>query len=252
MSALTMHLDGPAVSLAEAHRRYAETGDPALEAWLVDRYTGLARKLARRLPAGSVEPEDAMQTALCGLLGALRRYDPDRGVAFTTFAWATIQGELKRLVRDTSWSVRVPRPLQEAHLRSVSAADDLRQELGRSPRAEEVAQRTGDEVELVAEALTLQQARRPASLDAPLRAGTGDTPDVPTEEEAFAQVEARQLAEALLGKLPERDRQLVRACHCDGRTQQEVGAELGMTQLQVSRALGRAVVRLQAFAEANA
>ena len=252
MSAVSTPRGGSAVSLADAHRRYAATHDAELEAWLVDRYMGLARKLARRLPAGSVEPEDAMQTALCGLLGALRRYDPDRGVAFTTFAWATIQGELKRLVRDTSWSVRVPRPLQEAHLRSVSAADDLRQELGRSPRPDEVAERTGDDVGLVAEALTLQQARRPASLDAPLRAGSGETPDVPTDEELYAVVEARELAETLLGKLPERDRRLVRACHCDGRTQQEVGAEMGMTQMQVSRALGRAVVRLQAFAEATA
>jgi RNA polymerase sigma-B factor len=233
----------------EAHRRYATTRDPELEAWLVDRYTGLARKLARRVPASSVEAEDAMQVALCGLLGALRRFDPDRGVAFTTFAWATIQGELKRMVRDTSWAMRVPRPLQEAHLRAVAAADELRGELGRTPRPEEVAVRTGDRVELVAEALLLQQARRPSSLDATVREGATDSsPDLGVEDESYAAVEARQVTEALLGKLPERDRRLVQACHCDGRTQQEVGAEMGMTQMQVSRALGRAVVRLQAFA----
>lgn len=243
-----MHVATP--SVVEAHRRYAETGDPALEAWLVDRYTGLARKLARQVPAGAVEAEDAMQVALCGLLGAVRRYDPDRGVAFTTFAWATIQGELKRLVRDTSWAMRVPRPLQEAHLRSVAVADELRSELGRSPLPAEVAQRTGDDVELVAEALLLQQARRPASLDAPVR--EDGYIELGVEDESYAAVEARQLTEALLGKLPERDRALVRACHCDGRTQQEVGAEMGMTQMQVSRALGRAVLRLQAFAGAGA
>src|SRR5215203_2704383 len=122
--------------------RYARTRDPALREALVRRLLPLARQLAGRY-AASAEREDLEQVAALGLLNAIERYDPERGIAFSSFAVPTILGDLKRYFRDLGWAVRVPRDLQEVALRIYRVTDELTAELGRSPTAEELARRCG-------------------------------------------------------------------------------------------------------------
>src|SRR5688572_1238678 len=137
---------GDVSTLLEA---YAQTGDPALESQLVQQYLGLAKVLADRAARDPSERDDAFQVAQLGLLHALKRFDPTRGVEFTTFAWSTIQGELKRFHRGHSWRLHVPRRLQEAYLRVAGAVDELTQELGRSPTIDELSSLTGHSPEEV-------------------------------------------------------------------------------------------------------
>ncbi|MGH9285858.1 MAG: sigma-70 family RNA polymerase sigma factor, partial [Acidimicrobiales bacterium] len=116
--------------LERLHRHYSTTGDQAARAALVEAYAHLAGSLAARFQGRAQSPDDLLQAAMVGLLHALDRFDPDRGAEFTTFAWATISGELKRLLRDRSWALRLPRRLQESSLRTTDASAALTAELG--------------------------------------------------------------------------------------------------------------------------
>lgn len=232
------------------HRAYWRTRDPALEGLLVDHHAGLAVRLARRVAVGA-DAEDALQVARCALLLALRRYDPDRGVAFTTFAWATVSGELKRFVRDTCWVVRVDRGTQERHLRVTGVYDELSGELGREPSPSEVSARSGLAREAIDDALAVRTARRPSSINAPATGSDGPQPQedrLGEDDPGFVATEEGDVLRGLLGHLPPLDRRLVWGYWGEGRTQSQLAAEAGLTQMQVSRILRRALDRLRAFA----
>jgi RNA polymerase sigma-B factor len=232
---------------------YRRTRDPALRAQLIETHLGLAEHLARRFERRRDRVEDLVQVASLALVKAVDRFDPERGVQFSTFAVPTILGELKRHFRDKGWAVRVPRRLQETHLNIGVAIADLTQELGRSPTVPEVAARIGVSVEDVLDGMDASRAYQSTSLDAPTNDGdsTGDalSAKLGTEDPAIAAVEDRTEVERLLQCLKPRERRIVSLRFFEARTQSEIAVELGISQMHVSRLLARALVQLREESE---
>lgn len=241
------------LSRAEAtrlFRSYRDTRDPAIRERLVSAHFGLATSLAARFGSRNESPDDLHQAALLGLVHAIDRFDPDRGVQFTTFAWATISGELKRHFRDRTWGVRVPRRLQELYLSTSEATDTLTHDLKRSPTVAEVAERVGCSEEDVLEAMEARQAYRLGSIDASSGGDDADTGmQLPEAESGFRQVEQRAVLDSLLDRLPERDRQIIRMRFTEELTQAEIATKIGVSQMHVSRLLSASLQRLRAYAE---
>ena len=223
---------------------YAATHDPQLRAELVEQYAGLCTTLASRLGRGADSFDDLRQQAAMGLLSALDRFDPDRGVEFTTFAWATISGELKRYLRDRCWRIRVPRSVQDTYLQARVAVDELRVELGREPTRSDVAARCVAEEPKVAEALGAESAQTPASLD--VNHGPYAPQDLLGDSDpSFERVEDRQLVDELLENLAPRDREILRLHFLDGLNQTEIGRRIGISQVHVSRLIKRSLEQLR-------
>jgi len=232
---------------------YARTGDLAVRDRLVAAHLGLAEYLARRFANRGEPLDDLVQVASLGLLKAVGRFDPSRGVAFSTYATHTIVGELKRHFRDKGWAVRAPRRMQELYLRLGSVVATLGQELGRSPTIAELAAEVEVSEEEVLEALEAGQAYRFASLDAPVAGETDDDSDtlggrLGAEDRGIDDVEQRATLGPLLAELPERERLILRLRFFEGLTQSEIAARLGISQMHVSRLLARSVAFLRARA----
>jgi RNA polymerase sigma-B factor len=231
--------------------RYFETRDVNVRNDVVRVYQGLAYSLAARFHRRGEELEDLNQVALIGLMKAIDRYDPRRGVELTTYATATILGELKRHLRDRAWSVRLPRRVHDLHLRAQRAIDELTQELGRSPTLTEVSGRAAAAVEEVVEALEAVgmrfnaslEVRRPSDEEDPL-VSSGVSGDHP-----LADVDRRLELLPLLERLPEREQEILRLRFVAGCTQTEIAKAVGVSQMQVSRLLSRSLALLRAWAE---
>jgi RNA polymerase sigma-B factor len=234
--------------LLALHRAYAD-GDATIREQLVVAYDDFARALARDFHTRRESLEDLTQVARLGLLQAIDRFDPSLGRPFVVFARATITGELKRHVRDRTWSMRVPRSLQEHYLAVVRAVDELTQDLGRSPLIQEVAERTGLSGDHVIEAMELGSAQRLASLDAPLPDGKALEPGI--EDIAFEAAESRAFLANVLSRLPEREQRILELRFREGLTQTEIGTRLGVSQMHVSRLLSRTLTRLRGCAQSN-
>ena len=159
--------------LRRKFEQFAQSRDPALRNELVTAHLGLAEYLARRFDNRGEPVDDLVQVASVGLVKAVDRFDPERGLEFSTYATPTIVGELKRHFRDKGWAVRVPRRVQELHLRLSPVVAGLGQELGRSPTIAEIARHAGASEEEVLEAIEAGHAYRTTSLDAPVK---GDDP----------------------------------------------------------------------------
>jgi RNA polymerase sigma-B factor len=233
---------------AQLHSKHIEfhaSHDRMLRAELVDAYRPLASALAARYARHREPHDDLNQAALLGLLNAVDRFDPGRGVAFTTFAWATITGELKRHYRDHTWGVRVPRQLQELYLLVATATDDLTTELGRSPTITEIATRADTTAERVIAALDVRSAYVPMSLDV----GSADDDDRPTpladEERGFGRVDDLVTVSALVRRLPPREQRVLALRFVDGMTQSDIGRAMGISQMQVSRVLAGSLATLR-------
>jgi RNA polymerase sigma-B factor len=235
----------------ELKRKFAEykgTRDRRLRNELIEAHRSLASHLARRF-ANRGEPfDDLLQVAYLGMLKAVERFDPDRGLEFSTFATATVEGELKRHFRDKTWSIRVPRRPQELHLRLGTAINELSQRLKRPPRVSELASELGVSDDDILEAMEVGGAYRSASLDArpndgsesmtlESRLGANDT--------GFDLAEHRVVLERLLEDLPERERTIVRLRFFEDMTQTEIANEVGISQMHVSRLLARTLVQLR-------
>ena len=227
------------------HLDYAAGRDPTVRSQLAAAYDDFAFSLARRMHTRRESVEDLAQVARIGLLHAIDRFDPDLGRPFVVFARATIMGELKRHVRDRTWVMRVPRSLQEHYLEVVRAADDLSQELGRSPTVADVVERTGLSDDHVLEAMELGAAQRPASLDAPQPDGRVTDPGA--VDGNLVAVEGRTYLAELLSRLPEHEREIVELRFVEGLTQTQIGERLGVSQMYVSRMLARTLGRLRAL-----
>jgi RNA polymerase sigma-B factor len=215
---------------------------------LVREYLSFAEHLARRF-AGRGEPvEDLIQVASVGLLHAIDRFEPDREVRFSTFAAATIVGELKRHFRDKGWSIRVPRDLQESAMRVNRAIAGLWQELGRSPTVAEVADRATLSADEVLEAMEALSAYSTASLDAP--AGDDGAPlsgSVPAVDEAAFDVSEDWISIVpTLSKLSDRERRILYLRFFKGLTQSEIATEIGVSQMHVSRLLSQSLQTIRA------
>jgi RNA polymerase sigma-B factor len=230
---------------------YRQTGDRALRNELVETHRDLAVHLARRYRNRGEPLDDLIQVAMVGLLKAVERFEPDRGVAFSTFAGPTIEGELKRHFRDTAWSVRVPRGLQELALEINRTVGDLSQQLGRSPTVAELARTSGRTTEEVLEALEASRALSATSFD---ETGGEDSGERETRSPAerlgevdagVASVERQMLVADLLENLPERERQILVLRFYEGMTQSQIASRVGISQMHVSRLIVRSLATLR-------
>jgi RNA polymerase sigma-B factor len=237
--------------LRNKFREYARSHDPGLRAELVTAHMGLAEYLARRFTNRGEPLDDLVQVASLGLLKAVDRFDPERGLEFSTYATPTIVGELKRHFRDKGWAVRVPRRVQELHLRLGSVVSTLSQELGRSPTIGEIAQAASVSEEDVLEAIEAGHAYRFTSLDAP--AGNDEDGTLATQlgrdDQALIDSEHRVALSPLIARFPARERTILHLRFFEGLTQSEIAGRLGISQMHVSRLLARSLGQLRASAE---
>jgi RNA polymerase sigma-B factor len=239
--------------LDERFARYRRTGDRRLRDELVEEHAPLAHFLAGRFANRGEQRDDLVQVALVGLFKAVERFDPDRGLQFSTFATPTILGELKRHFRDRGWAVRVPRRVQELHLQLGRIVSTLGQEHGRSPTPAEVAERAGVSEEAVLEAMEAGSLYRLVSLDG------SATPDdeggelagcLGDDDPEFERIEHRSELDELLEALPARERRIVELRFFESMTQSEIAERVGVSQMHVSRLLTRSLERLRLEATA--
>jgi RNA polymerase sigma-B factor len=243
---------GPTEGLADDNtllRRFRATRDQASREELVNRFLPLARGLAMRYAGGAEPTDDLMQVASVGLIAALDRFDPDRGVAFPAFAGPTILGELRRHFRDRVWTLRVPRGLQE-QIRDVEAAViKLSNDLERSPTVAELAAELGTDEATVLEALEASDARRTMSLDQsaggeePADASIGER--IGDADPGFELVEERAALRSSMIVLTDLEREVLRLRFVEDLTQSRIAARVGYSQMHVSRILRRALERLR-------
>jgi RNA polymerase sigma-B factor len=217
--------------------------DPSTRAGVVERFMPMARQLARRYEGGREDLDDLEQVAAIGLLKAIDGFDPERGVAFTSFAFPTILGELKRHFRDRGWAVRVPRPLQDRVSRIDALTTELSGELGRAPTVAEIAARSGATSEQVLEGLQAAKARHVASFDQP-RSDRGESYDVAVEDPGFERAENAADLEYLMRMLGERERLILHLRFREDRLQSQIAEITGVSQMHVSRLISRSIERL--------
>jgi RNA polymerase sigma-B factor len=211
-------------------------------------HMGLARAIAARYRGRGMAEEDLTQAAAMALLKAARNFDPSHGVEFLSYAVVTMKGEVKRQFRDFGWMVRPPRPIQKLQADVAHAQSELIQTLGRSPRVPEVAAHLGVSEEEVLEALTADGCFTPTSLDLPLgddgsSTTLGDT--LTHEDPALDEAEARVMLMPAVRALPERERQVLYLRFFRQMSQSQIAAEVGVTQMQVSRILSRVLGQLR-------
>jgi RNA polymerase sigma-B factor len=245
------HTPGSIAALHDIHLEFRRTGDRRLRETLVEAYLPLASALATRYSRHREAKDDLTQCALLGLVNAVDRFDPDRGVKFTTFAWITITGELKKHYRDGTWTVRVPRAQQELFLAATTATDALTLELGRSPRISEIAERAGATEEDVVLALEVVGAYFPASLDAPSADGTTTAQALSASERGFELVDDRVALSPLVKRLPPRQQLILHLRFNEEMTQLQIGRVVGLGQMQVSRLLARSLASLREWMQTS-
>lgn len=218
---------------------------------LVTQHMPLAEHLAGRFANRGEPYEDLVQVATIGLIKALDRFDPGRGAEFTTFAKPTIEGEIKQWFRDKGAMVRTPRRLQELRIAIRRARGELTHELGRPPNDGELASRIGTSEDDVRAALESAAAYSTVSLDVPAQrgpdGGSGLTfaDRLGGEDAALENVENRAALRPLLTRLTDRERQIITMRFFDGMSQAQIAAELGISQVHVSRLLARSLARLR-------
>jgi RNA polymerase sigma-B factor len=232
--------------------RRAHEGDRAARERLIEQNMPLARSLAVQYRHAREPLEDLCQVAMLGLVKAVDRFDPDRGIAFASYAVPTILGELRRHFRDRTWIIHLSRGTQEAIARVERATEELRQRLGRFPSAEEVAKAARMTAEEVMDARLAEGASRLASLDAsPPRddPGEGTLRDVLGRSDGdIARVEDALWIEQIAGALSEREREVLRLRFVEDLVQREIAERVGVSQMHVSRILRDALSRLAAVA----
>jgi RNA polymerase sigma-B factor len=223
--------------------------DAAMRDEAIRRFAGLAASMARRFRGKGVADADLEQVAMLGLMNAVNRFEPDKG-AFEAFATATINGELKRYLRDRAWSVRVPRGLQELTLRVARTSEQMAQALGRNPTPAEIARNLDIAVEEVIEAIAANSAFHWESLVEPdPESGLVLADAIPGEPDlAPSANDAVELTRGL-ELLPEREREIVRLRFYEDLTQAEIADLLGISQMHVSRLLAKALGRLRTVLE---
>ena len=233
----------------ELFRQYKATGDSEVRDQLIVSHLNLVRFLASKFKNRGEPLDDLIQVGTIGLIKAIDRFDPSRGLEFTTYATPTILGEIKRHFRDKGWSVRVPRRLQELSAKVNQANDELTNELSRSPSVEEIAKRVGASVDDVLEAMESSSAYSSVPLEG---GGSSDDDDAPsvidhyaTEDEDLAASDDRIVLEDAIRDFSPREKDVIRMRFFEGMTQVEIAERLGISQVQVSRLLRRTLRRVQ-------
>ena len=233
----------------ELFRRYKEDGDMEAREQLVMSHLNLVRFLANKFKNRGEPLDDLVQVGYLGLLKAIDRFDPDRGLEFTTYATPTILGEIKRHFRDKGWSVRVPRRLQELSAKVNQATDELTNQLQRSPSVAEIADYLGSSVDEVLEAMESSSAYSSVPLEG---GGSGEDDESPsvidhyaTEDPDLAASDDRIVLEQAIADFSPREQEIIKMRFEQGLTQVEIAEREGISQVQVSRLLRRALRRLQ-------
>jgi RNA polymerase sigma-B factor len=226
----------------------------ALRDELVEEHMPLVIYLARRFSGRNEPMNDLVQVGAIGLLKAIDRFDPERGLEFSTFATPTILGEIKRHFRDTGWLIHVPRRAQELQTTLNNARAELSQELGRAPTVSELAERIDVDEDIVVEALDAARAYSGVPID--ILAAPGETvPEHPVlgiVDEGFEQVEQRAMLRDAIATLPEAEREILLLRFVANKTQTEIAAVVGVSQMQVSRLVARGLKRLRETLDASA
>ena len=233
----------------ELFRRYKTSGSVRLRNELVMRHKGVAEAMARRF-AGRGEPlEDLEQVAHFALIRSVERFDPDRGIPFVGFAVPTLLGELKRHFRDRTWSGSVRRSIKELLPRVRTATEELEALTGRTATPSDVAEHLGVSVDDVIEALEAGRSYRASSLSAPSSSGGGGIEErIATNDDGIGLSVDRMLIESLLEHLEERERKIVVLRFFGEMSQDQIAAELGISQMHVSRLLRRSLEQLSTIA----
>jgi RNA polymerase sigma-B factor len=236
------------VSEQEQFRRWQQGRDTQAREALVSRYLPLARKLARRYRGAREPMDDLEQVASLGLVKAIDRYDATRGINFQHFAVPTILGELKRYFRDCGWAVHMPRGIQELTLKVNQAQRTLAANGGREPTFNEIAQYLEISIEDVLEAVEATAAHHAVSLDTPHDDGEGEAGTLADAlgeiDERFSMVMMTASIAPVARRLSVRDRRVLALRFVEDRTQSEIAEEIGVSQMQVSRILKKALDQL--------
>ena len=229
---------------------YRRTGDRKLRNQLVEHHRHVADYFVKRYARRGVPTDDLRQLALMAIIHAVERFDPEMGVAFSTFASRTIDGELKRYFRDRTWSVRPPRRAQELHLELRRTDEELTQRLGRTPTIAELAQALDVSEDHVLEALEAGVAHQATSLDQP---SPGDDDGGPrgdrllvSNETGYVRVDHEMIVRELIADLPERERTIIYLRFFENLTQPEIAERVGVSQSYLSRILRKTLVDLKA------
>ncbi|MBM6783501.1 RNA polymerase sigma factor SigF [Enorma massiliensis] len=233
----------------ELFRRYKEDGDMEAREQLVMSHLNLVRFLANKFKNRGEPLDDLVQVGYLGLLKAIDRFDPDRGLEFTTYATPTILGEIKRHFRDKGWSVRIPRRLQELSAKVNQATDTLTTQLQRSPTIQEIADYLDASVDEVLEAMESSSAYSSVPLEGTGSSENDDAPSVidryGSEDNELAFTDDRLVIEEALKGFSPREREVIELRFLKGMTQIEIAEQLGISQVQVSRLLRRTLKKIQ-------
>ncbi len=237
-------------AIRETFTEYADSRDEHLRNQLVEEHLGLAHQLARRFTNRGEPYEDLVQVASIGLVKSVDRFDAERGVEFSTFATRTIIGELKRHFRDRGWAIRAPRRIQELYLALGPSVETLTQQLGRPPTVREIAELLDASEESVLEAMEAGQRYRTSSIDAPGRHDDTLSSRMGQDDAGYSGTDDRLLLALSLADLPERERTIINLRFVDGLTQSEIAAQVGLSQMHVSRLLAASLAQLrEAFSQ---
>ena len=233
----------------ELFRLYKEKGDEEARDQLIVSHLNLVRFLASKFKNRGEPLDDLVQVGTIGLIKAIDRFDPERGLEFTTYATPTILGEIKRHFRDKGWSIRVPRRLQELSAKVNQATDELTVELQRSPSVEEIAAKLGVGAEEILEAMESSVAYTSVSLEA---GGSSEDDEAPALIDRLGSVDEdldasddRMVIDDAIRDFSPREQEIVRMRFIDGLTQVEIAKRLGVSQVQVSRLLRRTLRKIQ-------
>ncbi len=218
---------------------FVRTGDEKLRHDLIESHLGLAYHLARRFRGSEGLDDDLFQVASVALVNSVDRFDPERGVAFSTFATRTILGELKRYLRDKTWAVKAPRRMQELCLEVGQITETLTHEFGRAPTVVEISEVTGNSEEAVLEALEAGRNYRTASIDAADHDSRSLAEQIGDVDVGYARSDRRIDLDGALAHLPRRQRNIVSLRFVEELTQSEIADRLGISQMHVSRLLAK-------------
>ncbi len=231
-------------------KRYQESEDDIAQTELVENYTRLVESLAYRYSRGQSHHEDLVQVGMLGLLGAIRRFDTSFERRFEVFLVPTVVGEIKRYLRDKTWSVHVPRRIKELGPRIKNTTDALTNELERSPTIQELAMRLEVTEEEVLEAMEMGQSYNALSVDHSIEAdkdgSTVTLLDVMgQQDDNYELAEKRMILEKVLPILSDREQEIIKSTFIEGLSQKETGEKIGLSQMHVSRLQRSAIKKLR-------
>jgi RNA polymerase sigma-B factor len=234
-------------------RQYAATGDPGLRERLIAAHSGLVTFLAAKFANRGEPLEDLISVANIGLIKAVDRFDPGRGLRFSTFATPTIVGEIRRHFRDRAWSLKVPRRLKELNQSASKASARLAQKLGRPPGVQDIAREINASEEDTLAALELANAYDTVSVDAPYD-GHAEALPAPAEslggeDEQIGRLELYDDLNRALERLEGREREILTYRYIHGMSQTEVAKRLNISQMHVSRLQTKALKTLRRMLE---